>query len=308
MWRYIGRRLLGAVPTVFIVITVAFFMMRLAPGGPFLLDRPLPDQIMENLMRVYQLDQPLWVQYTSYLKNIIRGDFGPSLIYRDFTVAELIAGGLPVSIQFGVSALLIALGLGTLLGTLAALYQNRGGDYLVMGVATFGMTIPNFVVAPVLSFIFGIALGWLPTSGWGDGTISYKVLPIICLMLPQMAIITRLTRAGMIEVLRSEPIRTAHAKGLPTRVVLTRHALRGAILPVISYLGPAAAALLTGSVVIETIFGVPGIGRYFVQGALNRDYTLVMGTVLLISVFILLFNLLVDIIYSVLDPRVIYDD
>ena len=307
MLTYAARRMLGAIPTVFLVVTIAFFMIRLAPGGPFDLERPLAPVIMENLRQIYHLDEPLVVQFWRYLENLMVGNLGPSFVYRDFSVAELIGNGLPVSIQFGGSALLLAFVLGTTLGSIAALRQNSGADYGIMGAAMVGITIPNFVVAPFLSLLLGVYLGWLPAGGWGEGAIENKILPVVTLALPQMAIIARLTRGSMIEVLRSNYIRTARAKGLPEWVVIARHSLRAALPPVISYLGPATAALLTGSVVVETIFGVPGVGRYFVQGALNRDYTLVMGTVVLIAVFIVLFNLIVDLLYGLLDPKVRYD-
>ncbi len=308
MLSYAVRRLLGAIPTLFLIVTVAFFLIRVAPGGPFHLERPLERQVMENLLRVYHLDKPLWQQYVLYLRNLAHGDFGPSFVYRDFSVGELIIQGLPVSVQLGGSALVLALIIGTLLGTGAALRQNSGTDYSIMGVAMIGITIPNFVMAPILTLLFALYLDVLPAGGWGDGALANKVLPIFTLALPQVAVIARLIRGSMIEALRSNHVRTARANGLPAHVVVFVHALRGALLPVVSYLGPAAAALLTGSVVIETIFGIPGIGRYFVQGALNRDYTLVMGTVVMVAVFVVLFNLIVDLLYAVLDPRVRYHD
>jgi oligopeptide transport system permease protein len=306
MLRYVIGRLLGAVPTLFVIVTVAFFLIRVAPGGPFNLERPLPPQIMANLEAYYGLDQPLWQQYLSYLQGLVTLDLGPSYVYRDFTVDELLRQGLPVSIQLGGTALVLALVVGTALGTYAAVRQNTPGDVGVMAVAMIGITVPNFVMAPVLTLILAIWLGWLPAGGWGEGAVLNKILPVFTLALPQIAIIARLTRGSMIEVLRAHHIRTARANGLPPAVV-TRRALRGALLPVVSYLGPAAAALLTGSVVIETIFGIPGIGRYFVQGALNRDYTLVMGTVVTVALFVVVFNLLVDLLYAVLDPKVRYD-
>jgi oligopeptide transport system permease protein len=306
MLRYVFRRLLGAIPTLFVIVTVAFFLIRVAPGGPFNLERPLPPQIMENLLAYYQLDQPLLIQYFNYLKGLLTLDLGPSYVYRDFSVDELLLQGLPVSIQLGGAALVLALMVGTTLGTFAALRQNQAGDVGVMAVAMIGITIPNFVMAPILTLVFAIWLGWLPAGGWGEGAFVNKLLPVFTLALPQIAVIARLTRGSMIEVLRAHHIRTARANGLPSAVV-TRRALRGALLPVVSYLGPAAAALLTGSVVIETIFGIPGIGRYFVQGALNRDYTLVMGTVVTIALFIVVFNLIVDLLYALLDPKVRYD-
>jgi oligopeptide transport system permease protein len=306
MLRYVIGRLVGAVPTLFVIVTVAFFLIRVAPGGPFNLERPLPPQIMANLEAYYGLDRPLWEQYVAYLKGLVTGDLGPSYVYRDFTVDELLRQGLPVSIQLGGTALLLALVVGAALGTYAAVRQNRPADVGVMTLAMVGITIPNFVMAPVLTLVLAIWLGWLPAGGWGEGSLLHKILPIFTLALPQIAIIARLTRGSMIEVLRAHHIRTARANGLPPAVV-TRRALRGALLPVVSYLGPAAAALLTGSVVIETIFGIPGIGRYFVQGALNRDYTLVMGTVVTVALFVVLFNLVVDLLYAVLDPKVRYD-
>lgn len=302
------RRLLGAVPTLFLIVTVAFFLIRVAPGGPFDLERPLEAQVMANLLKVYHLDKPLWQQYLLYVQNLLQGNLGPSFIYRDFSVAELFARGLPVSIQLGGAALLLALCLGTALGTVAALRQNRPTDYSVMAVAMIGITIPNFVMAPVLTLVFALYLDLLPAGGWGGGAVLNKLLPVFTLALPQIAVIARLTRGSMIEALRSNHVRTARANGLPAHVVVVGHALRGALLPVVSYLGPAAAALLTGSVVIETIFGIPGIGRYFVQGALNRDYTLVMGTVVVVACFVVLFNLLVDLAYAMLDPRVRFRD
>jgi len=302
---YVLRRLASAIPTLFIIVTLAFFMIRLAPGGPFDLERPLDPLIMKNLERAYNFDKPLWQQFAIYLGNLAQGDLGPSFTRRDFTVNDLFRTGLPVSIQIGGLALLIALIVGVCLGTLAALRQNTWIDYMVVGTATFGITIPTFVIAPILSLVFGVMMGWLPAGGWG--TWQHMVLPVATLALPQIAIIARLTRGAMIEALRSNHVRTARAYGLPTRVVVGVHALRAAILPVVSYLGPTAAALLTGSVVVETIFGIPGIGRYFVQGALGRDYTLVMGTVVVIACFVILFNLIVDIVYAWLDPRVRYD-
>lgn len=305
MLTYILRRVMGTIPTLFVIVTLAFFLIRLAPGGPFDLERPLDARILENLNRTYGLDQPLWVQYGRYLKGLLTLDFGPSYIMHDFKVRELFAKGLPVSIRLGGLSLLLAIAVGVSLGCIAALRQNKSADYAVVGLATIGVTLPNFVVGPVLQIVFGLWLAWLPVAGWGDGALRNSILPVFVLALPQVAYIARLTRAAMIENLRANHIRTLRAQGLGTATVV-RHALRGAALPVISYLGPAAAALLTGSVVVETIFGLPGVGRYFVEGALNRDYTLVMGTVVMVAVFILLFNLLVDILYAVLDPRVRY--
>jgi oligopeptide transport system permease protein len=305
MLAYALRRLLGAIPTIFIIITASFFMMRAAPGGPFDQERTLEATVMENLNRTFGLDKPLWQQFGMYLGNLSRGDMGPSFIYRDKRVHEILAEGLPVSVQLGVTALALALVLGAALGVIAALRQNSRIDYAVIAVATFGITVPNFVVAPVLSLVFAVMLGWLPAQGWGRW--DQMILPVIALALPQVAVIARLIRGAMIEALRSDHVRTARAYGLPARMVVIKHALRAAILPAVSYLGPAAAALLTGSIVVEQVFNLPGIGRYFVQGALNRDYTLVMGTVVIVAVFVVLFNLIVDLVYAWLDPRVRYD-
>jgi oligopeptide transport system permease protein len=305
--RYALRRLLSALPTLFLIVTISFFLIRIAPGGPFDLERPLEAKVMENLQRIYQLDKPLWQQYLIYMKNVLQGDLGPSFYFRDFTVGELFRQGLPISVQLGSLALLLALALGCTLGVLAAMRQNRASDYAVMTVATVGITVPNFVVAPMLTLLFALSLNWLPAGGWNNGAPANMVLPILTLALPQIAVVARLTRASMIEALHSHHIRTARAMGLPARSVVLTHALRGALLPVVSYLGPAAAQVLTGSVIVETIFGIPGVGRYFVQAALNRDYTLVMGTVIVIALFIIIFNLIVDLLYAVLDPRVRYE-
>jgi oligopeptide transport system permease protein len=307
MFRYVIRRLLGAIPTLFLIITAAFFLMRVAPGGPFDRERTLEATVMANLNKVFHLDEPLWQQYLRYLGNLVQGNLGPSFIYRDFTVGELLASGLPVSMTLGSLALLLALIVGGTLGCIAALRQNSWVDYAVIATATFGITVPNFVVAPLLALIFGVWLSLLPAGGWNSGSPQNLILPVIALALPQIAVVARLIRGSMIEALRSDHVRTARAYGLPTRMIVITHSLRAACLPVISYLGPAAAALLTGSIVIEQIFGLPGIGRYFVTGALNRDYTLVMGTVVVVAVFVVVFNLIVDILYAALDPRVRFD-
>ncbi|MDJ1158525.1 ABC transporter permease subunit [Chelatococcus sp. SYSU_G07232] len=306
MLGYTLRRLASAVPTLFIIVTVAFFLVRFAPGGPFDLEQPLAPQVLDNLRRTYNLDQPLHLQYLDYLAKLVRGDLGPSYTALDFTVGEMLRRGLPYSIALGASALTLALVLGVVAGVFAALRQNSTKDYAVMAVATVGVTVPNFVVGPVLQLVFGLMLGLLPLGGWGGGDLAHRVLPTIALALPQMAVIARLTRSSMIEALRADHIRTLRANGLPGRAIIA-HALRGALLPVVSYLGPAAAALVTGSVVIEKIFAIPGVGSYFVEGALNRDYTLVMGTVVMLASFVVLFNLIVDLLYAALDPRVRYD-
>jgi oligopeptide transport system permease protein len=307
MLRYVLKRLLTAIPTLFVVVTISFFLMRVAPGGPFNQEKGLNPVVKANLERAFNLDQPLWKQYLLYLQNLLQGDFGPSYNLPDFTVAELFAAGLPISIQLGATALVLALVIGGALGITAALYQNRAADYAVIATATAGSTIPTFVIAPLFQLFFALTLKWFPVGGWGDGALVNKVGPVVTLMLPQLAIVARLMRGSMIESLRSHHIRTARALGLSDYSVVIRHALRGALLPIISYAGPAAAALLTGSIIVETIFSIPGIGRYFVEAALNRDYTLVMGTVVVIALFTILFNLIIDILYAVVDPRVRYD-
>ena len=311
MLRYSLKRLLGAVPTLFVIVTLTFFMMRAAPGGPFDSARRLPPEIERNVAAAYNLDKPLLTQYGIYLAKLAHGDFGPSYKNKDFTVAQLIAIGLPVSARLGLSAMAVAIILGFLLGTWAALRQNRWQDYSVMTVAMTGITIPTFVTAPILTLIFGIygisLFGHdftLPVGGWGGGKLVNMILPVTVLALPQVAFIARLTRGSMIEVLRSNYIRTARAKGLSPFRIIIRHALRAAILPLVSYLGPAVAGILTGSLVVEQIFGIPGVGRYFIQAALNRDYTLVMGVVICYAALIVALNFVADVLYAILDPRV----
>jgi oligopeptide transport system permease protein len=261
----------------------------------------LPAAIEANLRQAYRLDDPLTTQFVRYLGDLLRGDFGPSFKYQDFTVTELIWGGLPASLTLGLGAMAIATGVGVWIGLVAALKRNSRLDHLVMALAMTGIIVPNFVVAPLLTLVFGIYLHVLPVGGWRSA--AHAVLPIITLALPQIAIIARLARASAIETLASPFVRTARAKGLPERRVMTHHVLKPALLPVLSYLGPATAGVLTGSVVVEQIFGIPGVGRYFIQGALNRDYTLVMGVVILYATLIILFNLAVDLLYRVLDPK-----
>ena len=306
MLRYTLRRFLGAWPTLLVLMTLAFFMMRAAPGGPFDTEKTLPPEIQANLDKKYHLDEPLIQQYGRYLLDLAQGDFGPSFQYKDYSVNELIAQGFPVSLRLGGTAIILAFIIGALLGTIAALRQNTTTDYTVMAAAMTGISIPNFVLAPLLILLFAVHLQWLPAGGWNDGAFLNTVLPIIALTLPYVAYISRLMRSSMIEVLRSNAIRTARAKGLPERTIILRHALKPALLPVISFLGPATAGIITGSVVIEQIFGIPGIGRYFVQGALNRDYTLVMGVVVFYGVLIIAFNFIVDVVYALLDPKIRY--
>ena len=304
MLRYFLTRLAGAVPTLFIIVTVAFFLIRAAPGGPFDQEQALPPEIMANMQRAYGLDQPIWVQYGRYLGGLAHGDFGPSFKYKDFSVTELIGQGLPVTLEFGAMAMALAIALGVPIGTFAALHHNRAADYATMALAVAGIAVPSFVVLPFLGLLFGVHLHWLPVAGWEPGSVRDLVLPVAALTLLPLSVIARLTRAEMLEVLRSHFIRTAVAKGLPLRTIIMRHALRPALLPVASYLPPAVASIMTGSLIVESIAGLPGIGRYMVQGALNRDYTLVMGMVIVYSALLIVMGLLVDLLYAWLDPRV----
>jgi oligopeptide transport system permease protein len=307
MLGYATRRILQAIPTLLLIVAAAFFLMRAAPGGPFDDERALPPEIEANLQAAYGLDQPVTVQFARYLGGLVRGDLGPSFRMKDFSVAELIGRGLPVTLSIGAAALLLGIGLGVPLGLVAGLRQNGWADHAVMSVALVGIAVPNFVVAPVLALVFGLYLGWLPVAGWEPGSAKHLVLPVVTLALPLVAYLARLTRGSMLEVLQAPFIRTARAKGLDAGVILRRHALKPTLLPVVSFLGPAAAALLTGSLVVEQVFGLPGVGRYFVQGAINRDYTLVMGMVVFYASLILLLNLAVDLVYGWLDPRIRHD-
>ncbi|HUE10820.1 MAG TPA: ABC transporter permease subunit [Steroidobacteraceae bacterium] len=306
MIRYFLKRLAGAIPTLMVIVTLTFFLVRVAPGGPFDQEQTLPPEIMANLQSAYGLDQPMWVQYGRYLRALAHGDFGPSFKYKDFTVTELIGQGLPVTLELGAIALGLALSLGIPIGTFAALRHNSAADYAAMSFAVLGLAIPTFVVLPFLGLCFGIHLHWLPVAGWEPGSIRDLVLPVIALALPPLAYIARLTRGGMLEVLRSPFIRTAIAKGLPLHAVILRHALRPALVPVAGFVAPAVASIMTGSLVVESIAGLPGVGRYLVQGALNRDYTLVMGMVIIYSTALIGMGLIVDLVYAWLDPRVRY--
>ena len=304
MTRYFFTRLAGAIPTLFIIITITFFLMRAAPGGPFDQEQALAPEIKANLQRAYGLDQPVWIQYGRYMNSLLHGDFGPSFKYKDFTVTELIGQGFPVTLQLGVMAIALALLLGIPLGTFAALRHNSVADTATMSLVVTGIAIPSFVVLPFLGLLFGVYLHWLPVAGWQSGSLRYLALPVIALALPPLAYIARLIRGSMLEVLGSHYIRTAFAKGLPLHSVILRHALKPALAPVASYLVPAVASILTGSLVVESIAGLPGIGRYLVQGAINRDYTLVLGMVIIYSALLIVMGLLVDLLYAWLDPRV----
>jgi oligopeptide transport system permease protein len=300
------KRLLQGIPTIFALATVTFFIMRLAPGGPFAGNRQLPKAILENMERSFHLDEPIWMQFLRYLWNAVRFDFGPSMTYRDYSVARLIVDGASASVEIGLMAMLVATIAGLALGTAAAVRRNTAVDYTSGFIAVAGLAVPIFVIGPLMQLVLGLRLGWLPVAGW-DGTWKFKVLPVIVLALPNIGYIARLMRGSMIEVLRADYVRTARAKGMGVRLVLWRHAFRSAIVPVVAYLGPATAITITGSVVIEQVFQVPGIGRYFVIGAINRDYTLVMGVTLFYGTIIILANAITDIAQGLLDPRIRYE-
>jgi oligopeptide transport system permease protein len=306
MLRLILTRLVAAVPTLLAVVGLSFLLMRLAPGGPFDAERALDPAIVANLRRIYHLDRSLPEQFGLYLWSLLHGDLGPSTHWRDFSVNDLFAKALPISIQLGVEAITLALVVGIALGLAGAVWRRGPAAASVAALSLFGLAVPIFVVGPLLQVGMGLTLHLLPVGGWDDGAPSHQVLPVLTLALPQIAIVARLTEAAMRDALAAPHIRTLRAFGLPDWHV-TAHALRGALLPVFSYLGPAAAALLTGSIVVETIFGIPGIGRYFVDGALSRDYTLVMATVVIVGTMVVAFNLIVDIAYAIVDPRVRYD-
>ncbi|MDD2341958.1 MAG: oligopeptide ABC transporter permease OppB [Tolumonas sp.] len=306
MLKFIIKRLLEAIPTLLVLITVSFFMMRFAPGNPFSSERKLPPEVMANIEAKYGLDKPVTEQYLVYLKNLAKGDLGPSFKYKDFTVNELVHQSFPVSAKIGGIAFILAVLVGVSFGIMAALRQNTWIDYLLMSTAMFGVVVPSFVLAPVLTLIFAIALHWLPAGGWQNGQLPYMVLPVIGMMMYYVSAIARIMRGSMIETLNANFIRTARAKGLPMHYIILHHALRPAMLPVVSYLGPAFVGIITGSVVIETMFGLPGIGQLFVNGALNRDYSMVMGLTILVGALTILFNAVVDILYAVIDPKIRY--
>ncbi len=306
MIRYTLRRLLGAIPTLLIIITLAFLLLHAAPGGPFDVQKRIPPAIQRNIERMYHLNEPLYQQYVRYLGDILRGNFGPSYQYRDTTVNQIISEGLPVDIVIGGLALLGSLLIGLPIGIVAALRRNTRWDYWPMGLAMAGISVPVFVVAPILILLFAVYLRWLPAGQWANGNPAHVVLPAVALAAPYIAYVARMMRGSMVEVLNSPFILMARAKGLPEHRVVLRHALKPALIPMVSFLGPAVVGVITGSIVIETIFGLPGIGRAFVDGALNRDYTLVLGVTILYGVLIVAFNLLADICYSLLDPRVRY--
>ncbi|HSM42245.1 MAG TPA: ABC transporter permease subunit [Afifellaceae bacterium] len=304
MLRYAFRRLLSTIPVLWIAITVCFFVLRLAPGGPFDGERPLPPAVKQNIVAHYNLDKSLVEQYFIYIGDVLTGNLGPSFITEDFTVAEQILIGLPYTIIVGGAAFLLAILFGVTAGVYGALKRNALPDYALAAIILLGLVIPNFLVAPILQLVFGVELGWLPVGGWGDGSPVYLVLPVTVLAWPHIARISRLMRGAMIEVMNTNFIRTARSKGLGDTAIVVRHALKPALTPVVSYLGPAAGYLLTGSLVVESIFGLPGIGRFFINAALNRDYGMVLGTVIFYMVLITVLNLIVDILYAWLDPKV----
>jgi oligopeptide transport system permease protein len=305
MTKFILRRLLSFIPVFFIIVTLVFFLIRLAPGGPFQGgERFVPPEVLEQLRETYNLNAPLYVQYFDYLVDLAHGDLGPSMYQPSRSVTEWIALRLPVSLELGAYALLVAISLGMLAGVTAALKPNSSTDYVPMSLAMVGICVPNFVLGPVLVLVFSLKLGWFPVSGWTWP--MEKVLPSVTLGAAYAAYVARLARGGMFEVLAQDFIRTARAKGLSEARVVVRHALRGGVQPVLAFLGPATAGLLTGSFVVEQIFQVPGLGKQFVDAAFNRDYTMLMGAVLVYAAMILVFNLIVDVFQALLDPRVRY--
>ncbi|NLK14227.1 MAG: oligopeptide ABC transporter permease OppB [Spirochaetales bacterium] len=308
MTKYIVNRILGMIPTLFIIITLSFFIVRIAPGGPLSAERNLTDVVRRNIEAKYHLDEPLIKQYARYMFDVMRGDLGPSFKYKDYDVNYYIATSLPKSIVLGICAMAISVTIGMGIGIIAAVRQNSWIDYLTMGLAVIGISVPLFVIAPVFQLIFAVKLKWLPTSGWyttGEGYLTI-ILPAVSLSFEYFANIARLTRSSMLETLRSDYIRTAKAKGMKRSAIIFKHAMKGALLPVVSYLGPAFAGIITGSVVVEQIFRVPGLGKFFVQSSFNRDYTLIVGVVIVYSVILIFMNFIVDIIYAQLDPRITY--
>lgn len=307
MSKFIIRRFLALIPTMFIIVTVCFFLIRVAPGGPFSSEKKLPPQIQANIEAKYHLDEPLIQQYGRYLWNVVKGDLGPSYKYKDYDVNYYIGISLPISMVLGCLALLIAIILGMAAGMISSLRQNTWWDYSAMALAILGISVPVFVIAPLLMWIFAVKLQVLPVAGWIDEHgLKALVLPVVSLSMAYFATIARLSRASFLEALRSDYIRTARAKGLKTSVIMFKHVLKGASLPVVSYLGPALSGIVTGSIVVERIFRVPGLGRHFVQSAFNRDYTMIMGTVIVYSLILLVMNFVVDIAYGFLDPRISY--
>ena len=303
MLGFIGKRLLVAIPTLLVIITLAFGLLHAAPGGPFDSDKVLVPEIRAAIEARYHLDESVPVQYLRYLGGVVRGDFGPSFQYQDSSVNDLIAQGLPIDLTIGLLAMGLALLIGVPLGVVAALRRNTVWDRAASAIALLGISVPTYVTAPLLVLLFAVSLRWLPAGDWGEGALRNLVLPVVALSLPYVAYIARLLRASLLDVLHTPWVRTARAKGMPWRTVLLRHALRPALLPLVAFLGPATVGVITGSIAIESVFGLPGIGRFFVDGAFNRDYTVVMGVTVLYGVLIVLANLLADVVQALLDPR-----
>ncbi len=306
MWSYAFRRVLMTIPTLLLVITVCYLMLHATPGGPFDSERKISAAVMANLQAKYHLDLPLWQQYLLYLKSLLQGDLGASFRYADWSVNDLVANALPISAMIGGTALLLSVFIGIVLGTIAALRQNSIVDYFVMLIGNLGSAFPSFVIGPVLILVFAIWLAWLPAGGWNDYQINYMILPIALLTFINVSTIGRVMRGSLIEVMNSNFIRTAKAKGLPMRTIVLRHALKPALMPVISVVGPIAISTITGAVVTESVFSLPGLGKLIINGASNRDYTLVLGLVVLVTVVAVLINLLVDLCYALLDPKIRY--
>ncbi|MFZ4623475.1 MAG: oligopeptide ABC transporter permease OppB [Rhodoferax sp.] len=306
MWTYALRRLLATIPTLLAVITLCYLLLHLTPGGPFDTEHKIPEAVLANLQAKYHLNEPLWKQYLLYLGSLLQGDLGASFRYEDWSVNDLVAKALPISAAIGGGSLLIALFIGIGLGTLAALRQNSLADYLTMMISSAGSVFPSFVVGPLLILVFALWLGWVPAGGWDNFAPRYMILPMALLIFINVATIARVMRGSMIEVLGSNFIRTARAKGLPMRTVVLRHAMKPALLPVVSLIGPMAISSITSAVVTESVFSLPGLGKLIVNGASNRDYTLVLGLVVLVTVITVLFNLLVDLAYALLDPKIRY--
>lgn len=307
MLNFTIRRALGLIPTMFIIITVCFFFIRLAPGGPFTSEKKIPEHVQERMEAKYGFDKPIFIQYLRYLGGAITGDLGPSTQYKDYGVNYYIGKSLPKSLALGSMAMLLALVMGMGVGMISSLKHNSWIDYSTMSVAVLGISIPVFVIGPLLMLIFAVKLQWLPTSGWiGERGFAGIILPVITLSFPYFATIARLSRASFLESLRSGYVRTAKSKGLSTSVIMFKHVLKGAALPVVSYLGPAFSGIITGAMVIETIFRIPGLGRHFIQSAFNRDWYMIMGTVIVYSFILIVMNFIVDVLYGFLDPRISY--
>ncbi len=304
MFVYILRRFLVAIPTLLVIALISFWLMHIAPGGPFDMERPMPEIVRANIEAKFFLNEPFFVQFYIYISNFVQGDLGPSFVYQDFTVTQLVAQAWPVSAVLGALSFAIAVPSGMLLGTIAALNRNTKIDYILMSLSMTGVVIPAFVLAPILVTIFSIHLGWLPAGGWEGGKISYLILPVASIAIASVASIARVMRGAMIETLNQPYIRTARAKGLSTAYILARHAMRPSLIPIIAMLGPSFVSVITGSVIIDIFFGTGGMGQHFVSGALNRDYGLVMGITLIVATLTILFNLIVDLLYALVDPRI----